>query len=195
MANYNAENERIKRKYLKWEKEANGKSHSTTTKIQNYLYIYEEYRGFKSFKHFNKNDAIGFKKYLIQKKSKRIGMLVSKIYLPHATRSLSDFFKWLAVQHGYKSKIRPFDIQYFNSQDKDVEIARTSNSKRHPTPEQIEHVIRSMLLETKIQKRNGVFIAFMIIRVALMAFMIIKGARIQTIASFKLKLIFWKSNE
>ena len=70
MAKFNAENERIKRKYLEWEKEANGKSNSTITNIQNYLYLYEECIGFKSFKCFNKNDAISFKKYLMQKKIK-----------------------------------------------------------------------------------------------------------------------------
>lgn len=182
MANYNAENERVKRKYLEWEKEANGKSNSTAINIQNYLYLYEEYLGFKSFKYFNKNDAIGFKKYLMQKKSKRTGTLVSKTYLLHATRSVSDFFKWLAIQPGYKSKIHLSDIQYFNLQEKDVKIARMPKSKRYPTLEQIEHVVKSMPEDTDIQKRNR----------ALIAFMAISGARVQAVASFKLKHIFLK---
>jgi hypothetical protein len=47
MTKFNAENERLKRKYLEWEKEANGKSDSPITNIQNYLYLYDEYTGLR----------------------------------------------------------------------------------------------------------------------------------------------------
>ncbi|MBY0110244.1 MAG: hypothetical protein K2X90_03985 [Candidatus Babeliaceae bacterium] len=52
-------------------------------------------------------------------------------------------------------------------------------SKRYPTLEQIEHVVKSMPANTDIQKRNR----------ALIAFMVLSGARVQAIASFKLKHI------
>lgn len=179
MVKYNAENERIKRKYLEWEREANGKSDSTVTNIQHHLYQYEQYTGLKNFRCFSKDDAIGFKKDLLRRKAMRTRQLVSKSSLLHATRSLGDFFRWLAAQPGYKSRIRPSDIAYFNLQDKEISIARAPKPKRYPTLEQIEHVVKSMPADTDIQKRNRTLIAFMAV----------SGARIQAIASLKLKHI------
>jgi integrase len=179
MTKFNAENERLKRRYLEWEKEANGKSNSTVRNIQNYLYLYEEYTCFKDFKLFNKNDAIGFKKHLGQKKALRTRSLVSKAYLLHAARSLNAFFKWLSGQQGYRRAIPLSNIAYFSLQAKDIQAARASKSKRYPTLEQIEHVVKCMATETDIQKRDR----------ALIAFFAISGARIQAVASFKIKHI------
>lgn len=180
MAKFNADNERLKRRYLEWEKEASGKSISTIRNIQNYLYLYEEYMHFKDFKYFSKNDAIGFKKYLGQKKSKRTKEPVSRAYLLHATRSLSDFFLWLTREPGYKSRIKFSDIEYFNLPGKDMQAARAPKSKRHPSLEQIEYVVKCMPAETEIQKRDR----------ALIAFFALSGGRITAIASLKLKHIF-----
>jgi integrase/recombinase XerD len=115
----------------------------------------------------------------MQKKSKRTGALVSKTYLLLTTRSISDFFSWLDRESGYKSKLKFSDIRYFKLQDKDVEIARMPKFNRYPTLEQIEHVVRSMPANTDIQKRNR----------ALIAFMVLSGARAQAIASFRIKHI------
>ncbi len=180
MAKFNAENERIKRKYLEWEKEANGKSNSTIINIQSYLYLYEEVTKFKSFKLFNKNDAIIFKKYLAQKKARYSKQPVSKIYLFHAVKSLSSFFKWLYTQSGYRSKIDLNQVAYLNLQEKDIQIARAPKTKRFPTLEQIEYVVKNMPADTEVQKRDS----------ALIAFLALSGGRVTAIASLKLKHIF-----
>lgn len=180
MAKFNAENERIKRKYFEWEKEANGKSNSTITNIQNYIYAYEEFTKFKSFKQFNKNDAIAFKKYLSQKIAKHSKKPVSKPYLMHATKSVSTFFKWLSTQSGYKSKIDLNQVAYLNLQEKDIQIARAPKTKRFPILEQIEHVVKNMPTNTEVQKRDR----------ALIAFLALSGGRVTAVASLKLKHIF-----
>lgn len=180
MAKFNAENERIKREYLEWEKEANGKSDSTITNIQNYLYLYEEHTKFKNFKQFNKKDAMSFKKQLGQQQSKRKGTFVSKAYILHAVRSLNDFFKWLAAQPGYKSKIDLTEVAYFKLQEKEIQAARAQKTKRYPTLEQVEHVVKNMPSETEIQKRDR----------ALIAFFALSGGRITAIASLQLKHVF-----
>lgn len=71
MINFNAENERIKRHYLIWEKEARGKAESTVNNIRDAIYLFEEHTGFKSFKSISRQDIISFKKQLMLKKTKR----------------------------------------------------------------------------------------------------------------------------
>ncbi len=71
MPKFNAKNERIKRQYLEWEKEAKGKADSTINNIRDAIYRFEEHTGFKNFKQVNKHDIIGFKKHLKQTKNKK----------------------------------------------------------------------------------------------------------------------------
>ena len=180
MVKFNAENERIKRQYLEWEKEARGKSESTIKNIREALYLFDDATGFKSFKLLNKNDIIGFKKKLKEKRNDRTKELVSKSYLLHVSKHLINFFQWLCSQPGYKRKLGVTDISYFNLSAKDMQIARSTPSKRYPTLEQIEHVVRNMPYNTEVQKRNR----------ALVAFLVLTGARVAAVASIRLKHVF-----
>ncbi len=180
MTTFNAENERIKRKYFEWEKEANGKGDKTIDNIRRAVHLFEQSTKLKSFKLFNKDAAIAFKKELRTKKNQRTNDFVSKTYLLHTTRFLLGFFKWLSSQNGYKRKICLSDIAYLNLLDKDVQIARSSKSKRFPTVNQILRVIKNMPADTEIQKRNR----------ALIAFLILTGIRVNAVVSIKLKHIF-----
>lgn len=177
---FNAGNERIKRKYFEWEKEANGKSQKTIDNIRAALYLFEEITSFQDFKSFKKEFAIDFKKELMKKKNKKTKKLVSKTYLLHTTRYLMDFFKWVSCQAGYKSKIHLPDIAYFNLSDKDKQIANSPSDKQYPTLEQIECAIKKMPAETEIQKRDR----------AVIAFLILTGARVNAVASLKMKHVF-----
>ena len=69
MTRYNANNERTKRQYFEWEKEANGKSRSTVDNIRSAIYLFEEFSGFKGFKQLSKESIIAFKKDLLKKKN------------------------------------------------------------------------------------------------------------------------------
>jgi integrase len=180
MKQFNAENERVKRKYLEWEREANGKGSKTIDNIRAAIYMFEQSTKFKSFKRFNKDAAIAFKKELRTKKNQRTKDFVSKTYLLHTMRYLLDFFKWLSSQNGYKSKIRLPEIAYFNLLDKDIQIAQSQKSKKFPTVSQIERVIKNMPVDNEIQKRDR----------ALIAFLIITGIRVNAVASIKLKHVF-----
>lgn len=180
MAKFNPENERIKRQYFEWEKEANGKSLSTIDHIRNDIYLFEEFTKFKSLKQLNKDDIIAFKKHMSKQKNKRTDEPVSKSYLLHISRNLINFFRWLCSQKGYKQKIRPSDINYFNLSDKDVQIAHSPKTKRFPTVSQIERVIKNMPADNEIQKRDR----------ALVAFLIITGIRVNAVASIKFKHVF-----
>jgi integrase len=177
MKKHNPVNERIKRKYFAFLKEAKRHSESmvdAAAKALNRFEVYTKYRDFKSF-HFEQ--AVAFKKHLAEQKGQQSGEKLSKATL-HATLSqLKRFFQWLAWQPRYKSRLQYSDAEYFNLSDKDTRIATAQRQQKVPTLEQIEHVIKTMPAETDIERRNR----------ALVAFTLLTGARDSAIASMKLK--------
>ena len=105
MKKYDANNERIKKDYFKYQKEANQRSGLTVDEIRKSIARYEEYISYKDFRTFNKEQATGFKKHLTKQKNIRTGGVISKSTMVHIMNDLKTFFKWLAYQKGYKSKI------------------------------------------------------------------------------------------
>jgi len=177
MKKHSADNERIKRKYFSFLKEA--KRHSEPTvdaaaKALNRLEVYTKYRDFKAF-HFEQ--AIAFKKHLAEQKGRQSGEKLSKATLHATLTQLKRFFQWLAWQPGYKSRLQYSDAEYFNLSDKDTRVATAKRQQKVPTLEQIKHVIKTMPADTDIERRNR----------ALVAFTLLTGARDSAIASMKLK--------
>lgn len=177
MTKYNPKNERIKRDYFRYQKEAARKSEPTLDGIRKALGRFDEYNDFKDFATFNKEQAIGFKKHLAVQKARRTGEPISKVTILSTLNALKEFFKWLAWQPGYKSRLHVPDIAYFNLTDRDTSIAKASKFKAIPTLEQIRHVIQSMPADTEIQRRNR----------ALIAFAALTGMRDGALASLRLK--------
>ncbi len=177
MKKHNPVNERIKRKYFRFLKEA--KRHSEPTidaaaKALNRFEVYSKYRDFKAF-HFKQ--AIAFKRSLAEQKAQQSGEKLSKATLHSTLTILKRFFQWLSQQPGYKSRFQYTDAEYFNLSDKDTRIATTRRQQKVPTMEQIKHVISTMPTETGVEKRNR----------SLIAFTLLTGARDSAIASMKLK--------
>jgi integrase len=83
----------------------------------------------------------------------------------------------MACQPGFKSRISYADVEYFNMTMKDARVAKAVREPRVPTIEQIRYVIRSMPHGTEIDRRNR----------AIVAFIILTGARDGAVASMKLK--------
>ncbi len=174
---HNPANERIKRKYFAFLKEA--KRHSEPTvdaaaKALNRFEVYTKYRDFKTF-HFER--AIAFKQHLAIQKGKSSGKKLSKATLHATLTQLKRFFQWLAWQPGYKSRIQYSDAEYFNLSEKDTRIATAKRHQKAPTIAQINHVISTMPTGREIEKRNR----------ALVAFTLLTGARDSAVASMKLK--------
>jgi site-specific recombinase XerD len=114
MKKHNSTNERIKRKYFAFLKEAKRHSEPTvdaTAKALNRLEVYTKFRDFKAF-HFEQ--AIAFKNYLAEQKGQQSGQKLSKATLHATLTQLKCFFQWLAQQLGYKSRIQYSDAEYFN---------------------------------------------------------------------------------
>jgi len=179
MRNHNPTNERIKRQYFAYLAEAQGHSEPTIDAVAKAIARFEAYTRCKDFKSFHVEQARAFKRDLAEQRGDRSGEPLSKATLYATLTALKRFFKWLAGQPGYKSRISYSDAEYFNLSTKETRIAKATRPARVPTLEQIRHVIRTMPAITDIERRNR----------ALIAFAILTGARDGAIASFKLRHI------
>ena len=177
MGTHNPINERVKRRYFVYLKEANRYSESTVDAVAKALNRFETYTKYRAFKTFHFQQAVGFKKHLADQQSKASGERLSKATLSATLSHLKRFFHWLAGQPGFKSSIQYSDAEYFNLSEKDSRVAKARRDKPVPTLEQIKHVITMMPSGTDIERRNR----------ALLAFTILTGARDSAIASMKLK--------
>ena len=179
MKKHSAENERIKRKYFAFLKEAKGHNESTVNAAAKALKRFEVHTKFRDFKAFHFQQAIAFKNHLAEQKGQQSGEKLSKATLHATLTQLKRFFQWLAWMPGFKSRFQYADAEYFNLSDKDTRVATAKRQQRVPTMEQIKHVINMMPIDTEIERRNQ----------ALVAFTLLTGARDSAIASMKLKHI------
>lgn len=179
MNNINPANERLKRTYINYLKEAARRSEPSVDSALKALSRFETYTRFKDFRAFHQSQAVGFKRHLGQLLSARTGEKLSKATLHATLADLKKFFHWLAGQPGFKSRLTYADADYFNLSDKDVTIAKARRERPVPTLEQIKFVIARMPSMTELERRDR----------ALVAFTILTGARDGAIASLKLKHI------
>jgi len=81
MKTHNPSNERIKRQYFVFLKEAKRHSEPTIDAVAKALNRFETYTKFRDFKAFHYQQAVGFKKYLAKQKGKSSGESLSKATL------------------------------------------------------------------------------------------------------------------
>lgn len=177
MIKHHPSNERIKRRYLSFLREAKRYSESTVDTVAKAFSRFEEYTRFRDFKTFHSAQAIAFKKHLAQQRAQQTGQRLSKATLHSTLTQLKYFFQWLAWQPGYKSRIQYADAEYFNLSEKEVRVATARRPQKAPTIEQVKHVLESMPANSDIERRNR----------ALIAVTMLTGARDSAIASLKLK--------
>ena len=184
MTNHSPENERIKRQYFVYLKEAKRHGEPTVDAAAKALHRFEEYTRYRDFKVFHTGQAIAFKRHLAEQTAARSGEKLSKATLHATLTDLKRFFQWLAREPGYKSSIQYSDAEYFNLSDKDTRVATAHREQRAPTVEQIKHVIAGMPVNSEIERRDR----------ALIAFTLLTGARDSAIATMKLKHVDLTAN-
>jgi len=177
MTMHNADNERIKRRYFAYLKEAKRHSEPTVDAVAKALARFEEDTKHRDFKSFHFEQAIAFKRRLAEQRNQQTGEKLSKATLHATLAQVKNFFHWLAGQPGYKSRLQYSDADYFNLSEKDVRVATAKREQTGPTLEQVKHVIAMMPADSEIERRNR----------ALIAFTLLTGARDSAIASMKLK--------
>lgn len=177
MTKRNPENERIKRAYFIYLRNAKRKDETTIDKVAAAVLRYEQFTNFKSFKKFHLEDVNRFKKQFAKAKSKRTGEPLSVATIDATLRMLKAFFEWLAGQIGYKSRISYDDAEYFNNNAKDARIAHAKREIPYPSVEQCAHAFKNMPNETLIDRRNR----------AGFALLMLTGARDNALTSLQLK--------
>lgn len=179
MAKYNAGNERIKRRYFVYMKEAGRQSEDSVDNAAAAIARFEAYGGWRDFKLFHIDHAVGFKRDLARQPGQSSGKPLSKATLNAILSHLKRFFFWLADQEGFRGRIKYSEAEYFNLTEKEARIATAKRPRAAPTFEQLHHALGAMPAETEIQRRDR----------AVFAFTMITGARDSATASFKLKHI------
>src|ERR1017187_2156839 len=119
MTKHNPENERIKRKYFAYLKEAKRHSEPTVDAAAKALDRFGVYTKHRDFKAFHTEQAIAFKKHLAEQNAQS-GEKLSKATLYATLTQLKRFFQWLVWQPGYKSRFQYSDADYFNLSDKEA---------------------------------------------------------------------------
>jgi integrase/recombinase XerD len=174
---HNPENERIKRAYFIYLKEARRLGEHSIDTAAAALARFEEYTKYRDFKKFHIQQAIGFKTQLSELVSPRTGQLLSRATVFSTLSALRAFFQWLSTQPGYRSHLTSADAEYFALSDKEARIAKVIADRPVPTVDQIGQVLETMPSSTDIEQRNR----------AVVAFTLLTGARDGAVASLKRK--------
>ncbi|MGD9711761.1 MAG: tyrosine-type recombinase/integrase [Thermomicrobiales bacterium] len=177
MPTHNPENERLKRAYFAYLKEARRLGEHSIDAAAAALNHFETYTKNRPFKSFHIQQAMAFKRKLAEELNQRTGEPLSKSTILTTLHALRAFFQWLSLQPGYRSRLSYADAEYFNLSAKDTRIAKVVTDKWVPTIPQILNVIRAMPSAGEIDRRNR----------ALIAFTLLTGARDGAIVSLKLK--------
>jgi site-specific recombinase XerD len=177
MAKYNPENERVKRDYITHMRLAQGKQEGTVIAALGAIDRFERSTGYRSFKAFHIEQARAFREKILDQPGARGQERLSAATVTSTLRNLKAFFTWLAERPGYRSRISFSDAEYFNPTAAHARIAGARREARVPTIEQFDAVVAKMKSETILECRDR----------AIVAFLIVSGARDGSIPSFKLR--------
>lgn len=170
----NLKNERIKRKFFRRLREAEGMAEATINYIEKAILLYGDFTKQADFSKFSAEKAIEFKKWLQKReyRGKPISLSTDYSYL----RCLTKFFTWLSDQPGYKSKIIPDKIAYLKLSRKEERIATQYTPRNFPALEYVRNLTDSIKIKSEIDLRDR----------ALIAFALLSGARDKALATLPL---------
>jgi integrase/recombinase XerD len=179
MRKFNEQNERIKRQYLSFLKEAKGQDETSLDKVAAALRDFEDALDYRPFKAFHREWAARYKRHLEKQRNARTGKPLGLTTRDSTLRLVKGFFHWLVSQPGYKSRITYADVAYFNNNAKDARAAHQQRPIPYPSLEQCAHAFRSMPDEGEVARRDK----------AMFALLMLSGARDGAAASLRLKHI------
>ena len=170
----NSKNEKLKRSFCRWLKEAEGLSDATIDGIRKAIYLYEDFTDHEDFSRYSQTKGIGMKRWLEKKAHRGKPMSVRTAY--SHLRHLRRFFTWLSSQPGYKSKIDLASVSYLSLDKKKVREATSPKPVKFPSLEYVKSLVASIEVKTELDRRDR----------ALIAFLLLSGARDGAIATLPL---------
>jgi len=177
MARHHPKNERIKRAYSLYLEEAQRMAPKSVDAALAAISQFEASTSHRDFARFHVEQARRFKRLLDEQVDPRTKRPLAKATLYARLKAVRRFFHWLAGQPGYKSRISYADADYFNPSANDGRIATARREGKVPSLEQIRHVLVTMAVTTPIEQRDR----------ALIAFILLTGARDDAVASLSLR--------
>lgn len=176
MQRHHPDNERVKRQYFVFLKEAKRQSEASVDAAAQAIARFEAETGHRDFRSFHINLVVNFKRHLAERESEATGGKLSVATRFAMLAHLKRFFEWLSMQPGYKSKLKFTDAEYFSLSEKESRVATARRPRPVPTLEQVKHAIARMPSSTEIERRNR----------ALVALALLTGARDSALASMRL---------
>lgn len=177
MTGCNPDNEYVKRRYFHHMREAKGLAPATVDHACRAIAEFEAHTDWRDFKRHNVKAAVQFKKALLAKDAKRSAQLSSRATIYSKLNHLKLFFQWLAEQPGYRTRLKIADADYFHLSRHDARLAQERPEHPAPSLEQIHRAIMCMPFRSDVELRDR----------ALMAFLILTGARVNAVCTFKLR--------
>ena len=158
MNKVSAKNERTKRTFFRYLKNADGCCDSTVNNIENAILLWQDFSNNDDFALYNADKAIEFKKWLLKRENqgKQLSLVTYHTYLRH----LRKFFTWLVREPGYKSRIKPNGVDYLKVTEKEERMATQSVPRNYPALEYVRRLVDSILVRNEIDLRDQAMIAF-----------------------------------
>jgi integrase len=157
----NIKNERVKRRYFRWLKEAKGLADASIYSIEKAIWVYEDFVNYEDYGQFNNRKATAFKKWLEERRFR--GKPTSDATQYHILRNLKGFFTWLSGQAGYKSKVSYDNISYLSLEKKKVRGAISPKKVKYPSLDYVKQLASSIEIKTEIDRRDRALIAFLLL--------------------------------
>jgi integrase len=173
----NPKNDRVKREYLLWLKEAKQRSAATVEQVRHAIDRLETYTRFKDFGTFNREQAMGFKRNLLAVKGQRSGNPISIATAHHILQAIKDFLAWLHGQPEYRRRIAPADIAYLSLTKGEERQAHAGTPKKFASLEEYHAALFAMPAGTEVECRDR----------AMMALLLLTGMRDAAIIGLKMR--------
>ena len=174
MIKVSAKNERTKRAFFRYLKNADGCCDATINSIESAILLWQEFAKNEDFALYNADKAIEFKKWLGKREhqGKPLSLVTYHAYLRH----LRKFFTWLVREPGYKSRIKPNAVEFLKVTEKEERMATQSAPRNYPSLEYVRKLVGSINIRHEIDLRDR----------ALISFTLLSGMRDQAIARLPL---------
>ena len=178
MRKHHPENVAVRREYLRWLANAQGKDEATCDQVASAIERFEAHTGWKDFRTFRRDQAISFKVALANEINAS-GKPLSKATRCGIFRHLKAFFEWLSREQGYRRAVAFSDAAYFNPNGNEARAAGATRQRPYPSLEQVHAALEAMPIETPMQRRDR----------AVVALILLTAGRDGAVASLRLKHI------